>query len=146
LWTEYGAAFGSGDARAIAALYVADGDMIAVDGELASGPAAIEAYYRRQLSGAYQGVSLQQISLDAPRCISDGIALMNASWFVHGAAPVPFRVRSTFVVRREAAGWRYVAARFAAALSPPEFFGPVGEFLAGRWPAAAEAPMRGSGV
>jgi len=116
LWAEYGMAFGRADAAAIAALYVPDGDMVAVDGEMASGPEAIEAYYRRQLSGAYQAVSLADITLDAPRHISDGVALMNATWFVHGATPTPFRVRSTFVLRRETAGWRYAAARFAAGL------------------------------
>lgn len=117
LWTEYGAAFGRGDAAAIAALFAADGDMIAVDGTIASGRSEVEAYYRRQLAGTYGGVSLADIELGSPRSVSGDVAIMNATWNVHGAAPNSFRVRSTFVVRRETMGWRYVAARFAASLS-----------------------------
>lgn len=116
LWSDYGAAFARGDASAIAALFARDGDLTAVDGTRADGPEAIAAYYRDELLRKHEGVTLHSIELDPPRDVSTDVALMNATWLVHGVRPEPFRVRTTFVVRREPNGWRYVAARFAAAL------------------------------
>lgn len=120
LWAEYGAAFGGGDPARIARLYAADGDMIAVDGKLAAGPQAIEDYYRQHFAGASQAATIAGVELGTPRSISGDVAVMNGTWLVEGVAPGPFRVRSTFVVRREAVGWRYVAVRFAAALQPAQ--------------------------
>jgi uncharacterized protein (TIGR02246 family) len=115
LWTEYGSALGAGDVESVAALYTPDGDMIAVDGTHAIGREAIAAYYREQLAGRFRGASLQDVEFVPPRRLGADAALMNASWMVHGLEPAPFRVRTTFVVRRAASGWRFAAVRFAAA-------------------------------
>lgn len=45
LFQAYGDAWGRRDARGCAALYAADGDLIAADGEVCAGPDAVEAYY-----------------------------------------------------------------------------------------------------
>jgi uncharacterized protein (TIGR02246 family) len=119
LWTEYGRAVGAGDTGAIAGLFTSDGDMIAIDGTHARGPDGIASYYDGTLAGALKGASIQDVELARPRPLGRDAALMNATWMVHGLAPKPFRVRTTFLVVREATGWRYAAVRFAAAQPRP---------------------------
>ena len=46
----------------------------------------------------------------------ENVAIINGTWMVHGLKPEPVRVRSTMILRRDPEGWRYVAARFMAAL------------------------------
>ena len=107
---------GRKDAAAAAALYASDGDMIGIDGAFASGPAAIEQYYRTELSGKYDKVSITDFELTPARSIVADVALVNGKCLVHGLGPAPVPVRSTFIVRRDGSEWRYVAARFMAAL------------------------------
>ena len=45
VFARYGDAWGRRDARGCAAMYSADGDLIAADGEVCAGPDAVEAYY-----------------------------------------------------------------------------------------------------
>ena len=116
LWEEYGAAMARLDAAAAAALYARDADVIEIDGTLLNGPAEIEAYYARQLSGAYAKLSLSDVEFAAPRLLAQDVALVNGKWLVHGLGPQPIPVRSTLIVRRDPNGWRYAAARFMAAL------------------------------
>jgi hypothetical protein len=56
------------------------------------------------------------VEFDPPRAITRDVALINGMWTVHNLGPEPVPVRSTLIVRRDADGWRYVAARFMAAL------------------------------
>lgn len=111
LWAEYGAAVGRRDPAGAAALFTSDGDGLAIDGELLSGPKAIEEYYARKLPDQYANLSITDVDLSEARPIGSDLALVNGSWRVHGLNPEPFPVRSTFIVRREKDGWRYVAVR-----------------------------------
>ena len=116
LWEQYGLAMGKKDAAAAAALYASDGDMIGLDGTLASGPSAIEQYYRNELSGKYEKVSITEFEISPARGVTEDVALVNGRWLVHGLGSDPIRVNSTFIVRRERGEWRYVAARFMPAV------------------------------
>lgn len=122
LFQQYGDAWGRRDARGCAALYAPDGDLIAADGDVCAGPDAVEAYYDRQLSGPYKDLKVSDVEVGAVRPLGIDTAMMNGSWFVHGLpgpgdrSRPPMRVRWTLVVRRDAAGWRYVVARFMAPL------------------------------
>lgn len=116
LWERYGEAMGRKDGAAAAALYADDCDGIALDGTVLQGRAEIQAYYDEQLTGKYANVSITEVLFDQPRAVTRDVALINGTWVVHNIGPQPVRVRSTLVVRRDPHGWRYVAARFMAAL------------------------------
>jgi uncharacterized protein (TIGR02246 family) len=122
LFQRYGDAWGRRDARGCATLFAADGDLIAADGEVCTGPDGVQAYYDRQLSGPYKDLTVSDIDVGAARPLGADTAVMNGSWLVHGL-PGPggqsrpaVRIRWTFVLRRDATGWRYVVARFMAPL------------------------------
>ncbi len=115
LWEQYGQAFAAQDADGIAALFAPDGDLIGVEGRLVSGPEAIAEEYRTEFSRSFEELSIRDVELDSSRPLSPQVGLMNGGWTVDGLASGSFRVRSTFVVRRDTEGWRYVAVRFAAA-------------------------------
>ena len=119
LWEKYGDAIGRKDAAAAAALFADDCDGIALDGTLLKGRAEIREYYEHNLSGKYADLQITGVEFDPPRPISGDVALINGSWIIHNIGPAPVRVRSTLVMRRDPDGWRYVAARFMAALGPP---------------------------
>lgn len=122
LFERYGDAWGRRDAPGCAALYAADGDLIAADGEVCAGPNAVEAYYDRQLSGPHKNLTVSDMEVGGVRWLGADTAVMNGSWLVHGL-PAPesrsrpaVRIRWTFVLRRDAGEWRYVVARFMAPL------------------------------
>lgn len=122
LFQQYGDAWGRRDARGCAALFASDGDLIAADGEVCTGPDAVQAYYDRQLSGPYKDLKVSDMEVGAVRPLSPDTAVMNGSWFVHGLpgpgghSRPPLRIRWTFVLRRDAGAWRYVVVRFMAPL------------------------------
>ena len=122
LFQRYGEAWGRRDARGCAQLFAADGDLIAADGEVCTGPAAIESYYARQLSGSYKDLTVSDMEVGPVRSMSGDTAVMNGSWLLHGlqgsgGQPRPaVRIRWTFVLRHDAKGWQYVVARFMAPL------------------------------
>lgn len=122
LLQQYGDAWGRRDARGCAALYAADGDLIAADGEVCAGPDAVKVYYDRQLSGPYKDLTVSDMEVGVVRPLGSDTAVMNGSWSVHGL-PGPgggsrpaVRIRWTFVLRRDPDGWLYVVVRFMAPL------------------------------
>jgi len=116
LWERYGEAMGNKDGAAAAALYSEDCDGIAIDGAVLKGRQEIADYYNVQLSGKYANLKMSEVAFELPRAISRDVAIINGSWMVHGLRSDPVRVRSTMILRRDPEGWRYVAARFMAAL------------------------------
>jgi uncharacterized protein (TIGR02246 family) len=66
LFQQYGEAWARRDAPACAALFAADADLIAADGEVCAGPAAIESYYARQLSGPYKDLTVTDMESTRP--------------------------------------------------------------------------------
>ena len=113
LFRSYGEAWGKRDAKACAALYTSDGDVVAIDGSVLRSPSALERYYEEQLSGPYKDYTVSDFQFEAIRTLSPDIALQNGSWLVHGikGKDAGVLVRATFISRREPAGWRYVAVR-----------------------------------
>ena len=116
LWERYGEAMGNKDGAAAAALYSEDCDGIGIDGTVLHGREEIAEYYNVQLSGKYANLKMTDVAFDLPRSISKDVAIINGAWIVHGLKPEAVRVRSTLILRRDPVGWRYVAARFMAAL------------------------------
>src|SRR5687768_14480985 len=84
LFRAYGEAWGRRDAKACAALYAPDGDVVAVDGSVLRNPAELERYYEEQLSGPYKDYTTSNFQFDAVRALSPTIALQNSSWLLHG--------------------------------------------------------------
>jgi uncharacterized protein (TIGR02246 family) len=115
LWERYGEAMGNKDGAAAAALYSEDCDGIGIDGTILHGRQEIADYYNVQ-AHEYAKLKMTEVAFDLPRSISDDVAIINGSWMIHGLKPEPVRVRSTMILRRDPEGWRYVAARFMAAL------------------------------
>lgn len=113
LFRSYGEAWGRRDAKACAALYAADGDVVAVDGSVLRSPGELERYYEEQLSGPYKDYTVSDFQFDAVRALSPDMALQNVSWLLHGVKgkDAGLLVRGTFISRRDPAGWRYVAVR-----------------------------------
>ena len=116
LWEQYGDAIGRKDAAAAAALFADDCDGIALDGTVLTGRAEIREYYAPNLAGKYASLQITGVEFDAPRAVTADVALLNGTWLVHNIQREPVRVRSTLIMRRDPGGWRYVAARFMAAL------------------------------
>jgi len=113
LFQTYAEAWARRDAKACAALYAADADALAIDGELLTSPVEIQRYYERQLSGPYKDYTISDVELGAMRALTPDITIQNGTWLLHGVKgrARPVRVRGTFLCRRDPIGWRYVALR-----------------------------------
>lgn len=118
LWTKYVAAFHAKDARAVARLFASDGDLIGVDGDLVTGPPAIEKYYVGLFS-KLPTATVSDAKIAPARTLAGSAALVNGTWRILGAGPNPINVAGTFVVRRDRGRWSYVAVRFAVPSAVP---------------------------
>lgn len=80
---EFAAAWADGDAAAIAALFVEDGNMVGPDGESFDGRDAVQERYEELLSGMYQDttISITQRSVKFP---SPDIAIADGTYEVLG--------------------------------------------------------------
>lgn len=116
LWEKYGDAIGRKDATAAAALFADDCDGVALDGTVLKGRNQIRDYYEQNWSGKYANLAISDAHFEPPWPITSDVVLINGRWLVHNISDDPIPVRSTLIVRRDADGWRYVAARFMAAL------------------------------
>jgi uncharacterized protein (TIGR02246 family) len=124
LFQEYGEAWMRRDAKACAALFAPEGELLALDGELCATLADIAAYYTRQLTGPYRDFTVTDFNVATPRAVHTDVAVMNATWRLHGfvsatGAGMPVSVRATFVMRRSGGQWRYVVARFMVPFVAP---------------------------
>ena len=117
LWERVGEAVATKDGAAIAALYAEDADLIGIDGTVLIGKKEIGDYYDVELRRKYKNVKMTDVMFEPPRSINNDVAILNGTWMVHGMKPEAVRVRSTMIVRRDPAGWRYVATRYMAALA-----------------------------
>jgi uncharacterized protein (TIGR02246 family) len=113
LWRKYLAAFNKQDARAAGRLYAPDGDLLGVEGDLMTGPVAIEKYYL-EFFAKFPKATVSGSKIAPAHIIADGAAFINGRWRVRGVTPKPFSVVRTFVVRRDRGTWSYVAVRFFA--------------------------------
>jgi uncharacterized protein (TIGR02246 family) len=116
LWARVGEAVGAKDGTAIAALYSDDADLIGIDGTVLTGRKEIGDYYNVELHRKYANVTMTDVMFEPPRRITKDVAILNGTWMVHGMRAEAIHVRSTMIVRRDRAGWRYVATRYMAAL------------------------------
>ena len=111
LWKKYRGAFDRKDAKAAAGVYASDGDLVANDGKVVAGSAAIEKLYA-QLFAKYPKAALRDVKLAPARGVSGTVAIVNGNWNVVGVGPGPAPVVGTLIVRRERGVWKYVAVRF----------------------------------
>jgi len=79
----FAAAWGSGDAAAIAALFIEEGDTVGPDGVRFQGREALQGRYEELLGGMYQGttVSISQTSVSFP---SPEVAVVNGTYEIMG--------------------------------------------------------------
>jgi uncharacterized protein (TIGR02246 family) len=116
LLDRFMAAWSAGDAKAIAALFAADGDFVNPDGYRASGRAAIEAFYAGAFARGYAG-SRGIGEVVAQRAVVPGLVLIDGRWNISGAktengTPRPMEQGIlTALLREESDGWRIVALR-----------------------------------
>ncbi len=118
----FGKAFNSCDVPAALNLYEDNAVLIwPVDGEVATGKAAIEKVIKAQCSGAAKS-SLKQISSDS-RAIGKDYIINVGMW--DSTAPGPdgkpttARVRTTELLHKSAGKWRYVIDHASIGLPPP---------------------------
>jgi uncharacterized protein (TIGR02246 family) len=115
---EFNLAWTRKDSRRCGELFHEHGDLIALDGEVCHGPAAIAAYYERQLNGPYRDLTIQEPHFEDTRFLEPNLAVLNAQWKVVGFRNVdgserePTLARVTFVLTRIETGWCFAATRF----------------------------------
>ena len=79
----FAAAWGSGDAAGLAALFIEEGDTVGPDGVRFQGREAVQGRYEDLLGGMYQGttVSISQTSVSFP---SPDVAVINGTYEIMG--------------------------------------------------------------
>ena len=78
---DYLAAWNEGrDAKACAALYESDGDLLAADGVFLGSPREIERYYADRLGGSYENFRVRDIEILSLRSIQPSVAILDAKW------------------------------------------------------------------
>ena len=93
---EYAAAFNKGDAKALAALYSADGTRLGPDGSWLVGRAAVEKVYMDGFAGPLKGAKLALTSGHVQAVTAD-VKVMEGRFTVAGLAPIKGRYVNTIV-------------------------------------------------
>ena len=92
--------------------------MIGDEGDLLTGPAAIEEYDVERFSKLPM-TEISDAKIAPARTIAGSAALVNGKWRVLGVRPKPIEVVGTFVVRRHRGTWHYLAVRFMTPSAVP---------------------------
>ena len=98
----YTAAFNKADAKAVAALYVADATRLGPDGQLIVGRAAIEKSYMDAFAGPLKGGKLS-LQPGRSQAVAPGVKVIDGRFDVAGAAPVKGRYVNTML--KQGANW-----------------------------------------
>jgi uncharacterized protein (TIGR02246 family) len=116
LLQNYIDAWNRADAEGIASQFIADGDLVAPDGNRASGQAAIRAFYAAAFERGYSG-SRAGISVVALRAVRRDVIIVDGTWFIEnartpaGAAAPREEGVATLVAVKTPGGWRVSAVR-----------------------------------
>jgi uncharacterized protein (TIGR02246 family) len=132
-------AFNRGDARAVAALWTADGTAADDSGTIYKGRAAIEAQYAelfKELPGARMEVAVKSIEFPTPTtAIEDGIAQVEAE---HAGPPQASRYTAVHI--KQDGKWLMASVREAGIELPSNFARVEGlAWLVGTWTAHRDA-------
>ena len=105
------------DAAAIGALFTADADQFTTGGEWRRGR---EAVVRGALASSERTGGTRRITIRAVRFPSHDVAIADGAYEISGTTEGTRRMWTTFVITREAAGWRIAAIRNAAPATIPD--------------------------
>jgi uncharacterized protein (TIGR02246 family) len=111
---DYTAAFDKGDAKAIAALYTADGTRLGPDGSWLVGRAAIEKVYADGFAGPFKGAKLT-LTGGHTQVVTPDVKVIEGRFLVAGLAAIKGRYVNT-VVRR---GKTWMIASVVTITDPP---------------------------
>lgn len=113
---DFTVAWSQGDAQAIAALFAGDGDMVAPDGEMLQGAAAIEARYAELFQGMYKGTEIN-IQPTSMRFLEPDVVVADGSYQITGARDAEgqelpaTRGLYTNILIKDAGQWRILSNR-----------------------------------
>jgi uncharacterized protein (TIGR02246 family) len=96
------------DAKAVAALFTADADQLVSSGEWRQGR---DQVVTGSLASSTQSGGKRSIDVERVRLISKDVAMADGRYAITGGEGGDRRMWSTFVMVREAAGWRIAAIR-----------------------------------
>jgi uncharacterized protein (TIGR02246 family) len=113
---EFAARWADSNAVALSNLFMPDADLVIPTGVVASGRAAIRAFYAKAFAAGYAG-STTGATIEHIRQVSPDIAIVDAEWFIARAktpsgtqAPTE-RGLLAAVISRDADGWGIAALR-----------------------------------
>lgn len=109
LASTFAAAWNRHDPKALADLFVEDGDLINPAGRVANGRAEIEALIRDEHSTYFKDSRMNQ-TVDRVRVLTPDLVIATNRCEVTGT-PMAHNVIATFVLRNERGTWRIVTAR-----------------------------------
>lgn len=113
LWNDFESAYNSGDAAAIASLWVKDGDLFTLSGGIFKGRDEIAKFFSKSLSVNYKG-SKFKLTIDQIRKLQEDVAVVDGIWEVTGQGlpkNYPTKGIYTQVLIRSENKWWIVAAR-----------------------------------
>lgn len=115
LVSNFDAAWNKGDAKAIAAMFTTDGDLVNPMGKEVNGRKAIEAFLAKELNGVLKGSKgssrVNEIhTLDANTAFVDAECTMTFSKKDHGTHPA-VKHQVSFVAKKSGAVWNFAAVR-----------------------------------
>jgi uncharacterized protein (TIGR02246 family) len=116
LCTSFDEAWNKGDAKAMGALFVPDGNMISPTGELIQGRAGVEQKFGTELASQLKGTT-HKITVNTLYFIKPDVAMGEADVEMAnvkgpgGKAMPPVRVKGTGVFVKQAGKWMFFATR-----------------------------------
>lgn len=105
LITQYEDAWGKGDAKAIAALHVADAIRVGNDAQPVVGRDAIEKVFAKNFAGPWKGTKVR-IQTARAQTVATDVRVVEGSYEVTGAGPAPLRGRFLNTMVRQQGQWR----------------------------------------
>ena len=96
------------DPKAVEALFTSDADQLVSSGEWRRGR---EAVVRGTQGSSERNPGVRTITADTIRFLSNDVAIADGPYIIKGAAGSERRMWATFVMKREAEGWRIAAIR-----------------------------------
>lgn len=119
---DFEKAWNAHDAKALAQLWAADGDLVSPGGRKAQGTAAIEALFAEEHAGPFASSSYHS-ECGEPRFLSDDVVVLDCSFVVDGAragdgSATRVKGLQTGVYVRTASGFRIALARAMVPVTP----------------------------
>jgi uncharacterized protein (TIGR02246 family) len=125
LFSNFAAAWDKHDARALASLFVEDGDLINPAGRTANSRPKIEKLFQAEHSSMFKN-SRMNMTISQIRTLTSDIAVVTDNCEVSGAndpstnATCTIKAIATFVVQNDGGTWCIVSARPMIPVAPPK--------------------------